>query len=453
MSGPCEIIFYADEIIISSAFKGFYVVIRSILINTMMSEKKSRIGIAIGAVIGIAIGIAVLLVTNNFKIGIGVAIILGGSMGAIFKLKKYPKLKWTLVSITSLLVILIVFGIWFVSLLPREEMKERYRTLETSSIDKIPYLYENVIPKRGKILAVVTSSNTMGSSGKSTGYELTELSRAYYVFKANGFEVDIASPLGGKPPVVIDGDDMGEFDYAFLNDSIAQYKTSHTIAMNDVVEEAYQAVFFVGGKGAMFDFPENKAIQSIIRNYYQSGKVVGAVCHGPAALVNVTLDNGRSLLENKKVSSFTNKEELLLIPDATSIFPFLLQDKLAAQGAQFNEGAMYLEKVSHDKNLVTGQNPWSTWLLAETMIQQLGYTPKHRQITGEENAVKVLQAYEKHGSKKAKELIETMASQENTQMSREFIASHSIIAAMQLDVGRFFSLIGLVSYAKSAAEN
>ncbi len=364
-------------------------------------------------------------------------------------LKKYPILKWILISITSLLVVLISFGIWFMSLLPIDEMKERFKTLETSSVDTIPYLFEDVIPKRGKILAVVTSSNTMGSSGKSTGYELTELSRAYYVFKANGFDVDIASPLGGKPPVVIDDDDMGEFDYAFLNDSIAQYKTSHTIAIADVAEEEYQAVFFVGGKGAMFDFPDNRAIQSIVRNYYQSGKVIGAVCHGPAALVNVTLDNGRPLIENKKISAFTNKEELLLIPDAKSIFPFLLQDKLAAKGAQFNEGAMYLEKISHDENLVTGQNPWSTWILAETMITQLGYTPKNRQITAEENAVKVLQVYENYGSKKAKKLIETMASQENRPMSREFIASHSIIAAMQLDIGRFFSLIGLVSYADS----
>jgi len=419
----------------------------------MKSEKKQGIGLIIGLAIGLAIGAAIVLVTSNLKIGIGVGIVLVIVIGAISKLKKYPKLKWTLISITSLLVIFIIFGIWFASLLPREEMRERFKTIETSSIDSIPYLSEDVIPKRGKILAVVTSSTTMGSSGKSTGYELTELSRAYYVFKANGFDVDIASPLGGKSPVVIDDDDMGKFDYAFLNDSIAQYKTSHTIAMNDVVAEDYEAVFFVGGKGAMFDFPDNKAIQSIVRDYYQSGKVIGAVCHGPAALVNVTLDNGHPLIENKKVSGFTNKEELLLIPDAKSIFPFLLQDKLASQGAQFNEGAMYLEKVSHDKNLVTGQNPWSTWLLAETMITQLGYTPKHRQITAEENAVKVLEVYKNDGSEKAKALIETMASQENTQMSREFIASHSIIAVMQGEIGRFFSLIGLVSYAKNQSKN
>ena len=419
----------------------------------MKSEKKSKIGMVMGIVTGVVFTVLIMLVLNNFKIGLGVGVVLGVGVGAIFKLKKYPKLKWTLTSITGLLMILIVFGLWFVSLLPREEMKERSKNLESSTVSNIPYLHQNEIPKRGKILAVVTSADVMGSSGKNTGYELTELSRAYYVFKANGFEVDIASPLGGKPSVIIDDDDMGKFDFAFLNDTVAQYKTSHTIPIDKVDQDAYQAVYFVGGKGAMFDFPENKSIQSIVRNYYLSGKVVGAVCHGPAALVNVTLDNGRPLIENKNISGFTNKEELLLIPDAKSIFPFLLQEKLTSKGAKFNEGAMYLEKISHDANLVTGQNPWSTWLLAETMIKQLGYTPKQRKITGEENAVKVLEVFENFGSAKAKQLIKTMSSQEGTAMHREFIASHSLVAAMQLDITRFFKLIGLVSYAKSISKN
>lgn len=360
-------------------------------------------------------------------------------------LKKYPILKWTIISVTSLIVVLVAFGIWFISLLSSEEINTDYTM---SSVDDLRYLSENVIPQRGKILAVVTSSAEMGNSGKSTGYELTELSRAYYVFRANGYAVDIASPLGGKPPVVLDGDDMGKFDYAFLNDSIAQYKTSHTIAMNDVVAEDYQAVFFVGGKGAMFDFPDNKAIQALVRSYYQSGKVIGAVCHGPAALVNVTLDNGRPLLENKIVSGFTNNEELLLISNAKTIFPFLLQDKLTAQGAQFNEGGLYLENISHDENLVTGQNPWSTWKLAETMIKQLGHTPKYRQITGEENAVNVLGVYENEGSEKAKELIVAMAAQENKPIDRLVIASHGVMAIMQGKIGRFFGIVGLVSFAK-----
>ena len=416
----------------------------------MKSEKIIGFGIILGLVFGVIVGLSINnLSINNLPLWIGVGITLGAGIGAIFKLKKYPKIKWFLFSITSLLVILIVFGVWFLSLLPREEMNKRWEANEKSSVDNISYLSENIIPNRGKILAVVTSSNIMGNSGESTGYELTELSRAYYVFKANGFKVDIASPLGGKPPVVLDDDDMGKFDYAFLKDSIAQYKTSHTIALNDVIADDYQAVFFVGGKGAMFDFPDNKVIQEIVKNYYQSGKVVGAVCHGPAALVNVTLDNGKHLLENKKVSSFTNKEELLLIPEAKSIFPFLLQDKLIAQGAQFNEGTMYLEKMSHDNNLITGQNPWSTWVLAEAIIKQLGYTPKPRQITAEENAVKVLESYESYGSEKAKDLIDEMVSKQNTPMARDFIASHSLIAGMQGDIGRFFGLVRLVAYAKS----
>lgn len=358
--------------------------------------------------------------------------------------KKYRILKWIGITLLSLIVVIFSFGLWFKSLIPPSNT-----ALETTQIKDLPYLAENIQPLRGKILAVVTSTNMMGNSGKSTGYELTELARAYYVFKANGFEVDIASPLGGKPPVVIDDDDMGAFDFAFLNDSIAQYKTNNTIPVKDVVAEDYEAVFFAGGKGAMFDFPNNKAIQSIIRQYYQSDKVVGAVCHGPAALVNVALDNGHPLLENKKVSGFTNKEELLLISDAKSIFPFLLQDKMVAQGARFNEGSMYLENISHDNNLITGQNPWSTWILAETMIKQLGYNPKYREITDEENAVKVLSVYETQGSQKAKEMINRMSVVEKKPINRVLIAMHSIVAAMEGDIGRFSDIIGLVSYAKN----
>lgn len=408
----------------------------------MKSEKKILITIIIGLAFGTTIG----LIMSNLILWIGIGIVLGAVTGVTFKLKKYPKLKWTLVSVIGLIVIVISFGLWFINLLPLKEMK---KDLTTSKVENISYVSENIIPNRGKILAVVTSAKTMGDSEKSTGYELTELSRAYYVFKANGFEVDIASPLGGKPPVVLDNDDMREFDYAFLNDSIAQYKTSHTIALNNVIGEDYKAVFFVGGKGAMFDFPNNKAIQKIVKNQYQSGKVIGAVCHGPAALVNVTLDDGTHLLEDKRVSSFTNEEELLLIPDAKSIFPFLLQDKLASKGAKFNKGAMYLETISHDNNLITGQNPWSTWKLAETMIQQLGYTLKKRKITGEENAGKVLLMYEREGATKAKELIDKLLIQEKKPVDRLLIASHSIIAAMKGEIGRFFGLLSLTSYAKS----
>ncbi|WP_298896460.1 type 1 glutamine amidotransferase domain-containing protein [uncultured Psychroserpens sp.] len=359
------------------------------------------------------------------------------------KSKKYKILKWTLGVLATIIVLLVCLGFWIKNLVPPRQME-----LESSKTENLTYVAKNVPEPRGKILAVVTSTSTMGMSGKSTGYELTELARAYYVFTANGFEVDIASPLGGKPPVVIDDEDMGEYDYAFLNDSEAQHKANNTIKIDNVITTDYEAVYFVGGKGAMFDFPNNAAIQAIIKEYYQERKVIGAVCHGPAALVNVTLDNGQHLVENKTVSSFTNKEELLLISDAETIFPFLLQDKLIEGGARFNEGSMYLEKMSHDDNLITGQNPWSVWVLAETMVKQLGYTPKTRPITGEENAVSVLLTYEREGIDKAKALMEHIMHGKEEPMSRLLVTKHSIIGVMQGDVKRFTNILRLASYAK-----
>ncbi|MGI9543697.1 MAG: type 1 glutamine amidotransferase domain-containing protein, partial [Cyclobacteriaceae bacterium] len=263
-------------------------------------------------------------------------------------------IKWSLIVFVGLIITIVSFGFWFMSLLPEPPIsKEDMKKTRTADL---PYLTENVTSYRGKVLAVVTSCAEMGNSGKSTGYELTELARAYYVFEANGFEVDIASPLGGEPPVVIDGDDMKEYDYAFLNDSTAQSKATQSKAMKDIDSDEYQGIYFVGGKGAMFDFPQNTYIQSMVKEYYESGKVVGAVCHGPAALVNVTLTNGQHLLADRTVSSFTNEEELFLIPEAKDVFPFLLQEKLTENGARFSEGIMYLNQVSQDGKLVTGQN-------------------------------------------------------------------------------------------------
>ncbi len=357
--------------------------------------------------------------------------------------KKYRILKWMLMSLSIIVTLLVIIGFYIASLLPAENA-----TVINSKVEDIPYIAKDVPSLRGKILAVVTSTDSLGSSGKGTGYELTELARAYYVFKANGFDVDIASPQGGKPPVVLDDDDMGVFDYAFLNDSTAQYKANNTLPLKDVAPNDYRAVYFVGGKGAMFDFPDNKYIHELIRNLHKNDKVIGAVCHGPAALVNVTLEDGQPFLRNKQVSGFTNKEELLLIADAESIFPFLLQDKLIAQGAEFNEGIMYLEKVSHDNNLITGQNPWSVWVLAETMVAQLGYSPKHRTITSEENAVNVLYAYETKGKKNSEVIIKRILKEDGQSISRELLISHGALAVLQGDLGKFYDLLHLTSYVK-----
>jgi putative intracellular protease/amidase len=360
--------------------------------------------------------------------------------------KKKSIIKWSLIVFVVLIASLVSFGYWFMSLLPTPAISKK--DMQQSVKSNLSYLSENITPYRGKILAVVTSTSMMGSTEKSTGFELTELSRTYYVFQANGFEVEVASPLGGQPPVVIDEDDMKEFDYAFLNDKIAQQKVSNSIALKDVKPEDYEAVFFVGGKGAMFDFPQNKHIQSLVRDYYETGKVIGAVCHGPAALVNVTLTNGQPLLANKTVSSFTNEEELFLISDAHDIFPFLLQDEIMKKGARFSEGVMYLNQVSQDGNLITGQNPWSTWEVAESIIKQLGHEPKERKITPEEYSIKILETYESDGYDRAKNMI-TNYSDNDLPIDRELIAIHSILATVQLNLVKSTNLIRLLRYSNT----
>ena len=367
----------------------------------------------------------------------------------MFKFKKYPILKWSLIIISFLIVSLIAFGFWFISLIPLGPDQE---TLSETKAEDLPYLVENKIENRGKILAVVTSCDIMGNSDKKTGYELTELSRAYYVFQANGFEVDIASPKGGNPPIVIDEDDMGVYDYAFLNDEEAQLKVENSIPLEDVNPELYSAIYFAGGKGAMFDFPKNESLKEILKNYYESGKVIGAVCHGPAALVDVPLSNGKYLLDQKQVCSFTNQEELFLISDAKEIFPFLLQDKLIENGAVFKEGFQYLNNVTEDGNLITGQNPWSTWTLAESMIRKLGYTPVKRESTLEEITIEVLANYEAEGYGKAKELISNIIKDQNNMVDGNILGIHSVIAAMKFELGKCFDLIRLLSYTDKVME-
>lgn len=365
-------------------------------------------------------------------------------------LNKYPIFKWFSFILLGTIALLVLFGFWFMSLIPSEHKRSEW---PSTLPEDLPYLSSRTEPIRGKVLAVVTSHAVMGSTGKKTGYELTELARPYYVFQANGFEIDVASPKGGQPPVVIDREDMGEFDYAFLNDSVAQRKVQKSIPLHEVNPEEYVAVYFVGGKGAMFDFPDHPAIKSIIQNMVTLDKVIGAVCHGPAALVNVTLTEGNEYyLADKSVSGFTNNEELFLIPEAGTIFPFLLQDKMVERGANFDEVDLYLKNVVQDGNLITGQNPWSTWAFAEAMVQQLGYSPKDRKWTAEENSIEVLSVYKTQGLERAIEKI-NMIHKESGTIDRRLIAMHGVIAAMQFHPMEVIDKIRLMVYDKEQSNS
>jgi len=330
-------------------------------------------------------------------------------------------LAWTAGLFVGFALLLAVAGwAWFESF----DLDAEPRGSVAATAADLDFVRNGVAERRGRVLAVLSSTARFDEGRRKGGYELTELSRAYWVFVANGYEVDIASPLGGSPPQVLD-EDLVDADHAFLNDPLARSKLAATLPLPEVDASRYDAVYFVGGKGAMFDFPGNRDIARIVRDIHPRG-VVGAVCHGPAALLDLRLDDGRPVLEGRRVTGFTNDEELFLIEQAREVFPFLLQDALARQSAGFVEGPMYLDNVVVDGRLVTGQNPWSTWSVAEAMVRALGHEPVPRQATREETSVAVLAAYRAGGLAAAE-----ARQQAGPPASRQLLLMHAVIAAMQ----------------------
>lgn len=278
---------------------------------------------------------------------------------------------------------------------------------------------------RGIILAVVTSQSTFGPKRKNAGYELSELSRAAYVFQANGYEVEIASPAGGQPRMRLDEDDHEPIDQAFLEDPVFQRQLADTLPLAKVDPGRYAGVYFVGGKGALLDFPDNPDVQRLVKHHLIKG-VVGAVCHGPAALLHVKDEQGRSMLAGRRFTGFTNAEELFLNKRARQVFPFLLQDRAEHVGARFQGGPLFLDHCITDGRLVTGQNPWSTWSVAEGVIRALGHVPVPRPDTPAERSVRILSCYAEQGWEAARALRDT-----TPEYTPRLIRMHALVALMQ----------------------
>ena len=295
-----------------------------------------------------------------------------------------------------------------------------------STVADLEFMRNAPPPTRGRVLAVVSSAAYFPDGKKRAGFELTELSRAYYTFLANGYAVDIASPQGGQPPMRLDEEDMQAADHAFLNDAQARALLAASLPLAEVDASRYAAVYFVGGKGAMFDFPGDASVARIVRTVHANGGVIGAVCHGPAALLGVKLDDGTPLLRGRRVTGFSNAEELFLMRDARQRFPMLLQDALADGGVEFVEGGMYLDNVVVDGRLVTGQNPWSVWSLAEAMVSTLGHAPVARERSGEEQAVRLLQVHRDKGMAAA-----LAARAQLPQADKHLLLMHALVAGMQ----------------------
>ncbi|WP_394223297.1 type 1 glutamine amidotransferase domain-containing protein [Alteromonas gracilis] len=222
---------------------------------------------------------------------------------------------------------------------------------------------------------MVVSGYGQAQGNEKPGYEFDEFAKAYLVFKAHDIDVDIASPQGGA--VEADEYDPGKaYNAEVLADKSLMEKLSNTLAMSGLGADNYDAVFVVGGKGAMFDLPNDKALQQFIANLYEKQGVIAAVCHGPAALVNVKLSNGEYLVAGKSVNGFTNDEELLFGKKWAKQFDFMLEDKLAEIGGKFQSSDIMLAHVAVDGRLITGQNPSSTVGVATAMLDALDVTVK-----------------------------------------------------------------------------
>lgn len=223
-----------------------------------------------------------------------------------------------------------------------------------------------------RVLFVVSSHDKLGDTGKSTGFWLPELTHPYFAMNSPGkdrvIDIDIASPKGGKAPVDPRSVDLKDPDNKrFMESADTKRAIENTIPLSKVKIADYKGVFFVGGHGPMWDLADNADVRKITRTMYENKHPVAAVCHGPAALVNVQLKGGKYLVDGKKVTSFTNAEEEGL--GYTKVVPFLLETKLKERGAKFVAAAPQKENIVVDGLLVTGQNPASARALGEKFAE------------------------------------------------------------------------------------
>ena len=224
-----------------------------------------------------------------------------------------------------------------------------------------------------KILVVLTSHALLGNSGQPTGLWLEELSTPYYAFTDAGAEVDIVSINGGKVP--IDPHSMKpqgnnpESVERFLKDKAAMHSIEVSAKLGGVSAKGYDAVFLPGGHGTMWDMPENETLSALVSDAWADGKVVSAVCHGPAGLLGATDTNGKPLVAGRRVAGFSNSEEKAMGLDKT--VPFLLESRLRELGANYESGPDFKPFAVSDGRLVTGQNPSSSAKVADLVLEAI----------------------------------------------------------------------------------
>ncbi|WP_433527087.1 type 1 glutamine amidotransferase domain-containing protein [Nocardia pseudovaccinii] len=224
-----------------------------------------------------------------------------------------------------------------------------------------------------KVLAVVTNQPTYGTDTHHTGLWLSELVHFYDALTKAGFEVDIVSPAGGRVPLDPRSTSpigLDKIARGYRDDPEFMARLDDTQSIEDVDPADYAAIFYTGGHGVMWDFPDNVALQDASRQIYENGGIVSSVCHGACGLLNITLSDGTLLVEGRTLTGFATVEERIAM--VKNRVPFLLEDELRSRGAHYVKGRIPMTSfVTADGRLITGQNPYSTKEVSEQIVHAL----------------------------------------------------------------------------------
>jgi len=223
-----------------------------------------------------------------------------------------------------------------------------------------------------KILMVLTSHDTLGNTGKKTGFWVEEFAAPYYAFIDAGVEVTLATPKGGQAPIDPTSkleDFQTPATQRFDNDSAVQQLVANTTYLSTINAADFDAVFYPGGHGPLWDLTENENSIRLIESFLLSGKAIAAVCHASAAFLNVKLPSGEYAINGKAVTGFTNSEEEAV--QLTEVVPFLLEDELIKRGAEYQKAQDWHPFAVQDDLIITGQNPASSVLAAEKLLNHI----------------------------------------------------------------------------------
>ena len=223
-----------------------------------------------------------------------------------------------------------------------------------------------------KILMVLTSHDQLGETGNKTGFWLEEFAAPYYVFKDAGADITLASPKGGQPPLDPSSDAEAaqtEATRRFKSDEAGQKDLANTEVLSTVSADGFDAIFYPGGHGPLWDLAEDADSKTLIETFAASDRPIGAVCHAPAVFRHTKGADGKPLVAGKTVTGFSNTEEEGV--GLTKVVPFLVEDMLVANGSKYQKGDDWASFVAADGKLVTGQNPASSEDAARTLLQLL----------------------------------------------------------------------------------